>query len=203
MSSEESRMRGSVMTVGARLLSAVAIGTFLALSAIGCAPVGLGDPCTPEAIPAGGFTPREVYIESGSVQCRTRTCMVFHLDANPECTPNCSACAQGGSDVCPRCTPNDEGRYVCVTEGEPRLANSDERVFCSCRCSASGNPSLPLCQCTEGYRCVPDGDPGGGYCVPDEVATHPPMGLESTLICENDEECLGGLRCDAATRHCI
>lgn len=194
-------MRGSVKTVGARLLSAVAIGTFLALSAIGCAPVGLGDPCTPEAIPSGGFTPREVYVESGSVQCRTRTCMVFHLDANPECTPNCAVCGQGGTDACPRCMATGG---TCVTEGSPESPNSDERVFCSCRCSAGGNPSLPLCECTEGYRCVPDGDPGGGYCVPDLVAINPPPGLESTLICVNDSECLGGgLICDPVTHHCI
>lgn len=87
----------------------------------------------------------------------------------------------------------------CVVLGSPSLENSDERVFCSCRCSAGGNPSLPLCQCTEGYRCVPDGDPGGGYCVPDQVAIN-----STPAICENDSECLGvGGICDPATRHCI
>jgi hypothetical protein len=207
MSSEESRMLGSVETVGrsarisvqlarfcvARFCVAMAAGAMLSLAAVGCAPAGLGDPCTPEAIPGGGFSPREVYVESGSVQCRTRTCMVFHLDGNPECTPNCSEC--GGPDTCARCGEAAD----CVQTGADTaaFANSDERVFCSCRCSAGGNPSLPLCQCTEGYRCVPDGDPGGGYCVPDAVA------ISSTpAICENNEECLSGA-CDPATRHCL
>jgi hypothetical protein len=203
MSSEESRMLGSVSRAGttgaaiqirgARALAAFAVVALLALGAIGCAPVGLGDPCTPEAIPGGGFSPREVYVESGSVQCRTRTCMVYHLDGNPECRPSCAICA-GGSDACPRCT----SAMDCVTEGTPSLENSSERVFCSCRCSAGGNPSLPLCQCTAGFRCVPDGDPGGGYCVPNEVAIN-----STPAICENDSECLTGGVCDPATRHCL
>lgn len=196
-------MLGSVKTgrtqSALRGVAALAIGTMLALSAIGCAPTGLGDPCTPEAIPGGGFDPQEVYVESGSVQCRTRTCMVFHLDGNPECTPNCAQCGSGGSDACPRCTINPtDMRYHCMVEGEPTFENSDERVFCSCRCSAGGNPSLPLCQCTAGFRCVPDGDPGGGYCVPNEVAIN-----STPAICENDSECLTGSVCDTATRHCL
>ena len=189
-------MLGSVETVGRCTVLLVAVA-LLSLAAVGCAPVGLGDPCTPEAIPSGGFSPREVYVESGSVQCRTRTCMVFHLNGNPECTPDCAQCAQGGSAACPRCTPNESGTYLCVQEGAPEAENSDERVFCSCRCSAGGNPSLPLCQCITGFRCVPDGDPGGGYCVPNEVAIH-----STPAICENNDECVSGA-CDPATRHCL
>jgi hypothetical protein len=190
-------MLGSVQSV-ARLLAALAACALLAGGAVGCAPTGLGDPCTPEAIPTGGFSPREVYVESGSVQCRTRTCMVFHLDGNPECTPDCMQCGAGGSAACPRCTMGAGGTFGCVdTTGTPELENSDERVFCSCRCSAGGNPALPLCRCTEGFRCVPDGDPGGGYCVPNEVATH-----STPAICEHDEECTSGT-CDLATRHCL
>ncbi len=187
-------MLGSFKT-GFGLLAALAVGALLALGAVGCSPSGLGDPCTPEAIPSGGFSPREVYVESGSVQCRTRTCMVYHLNGNPECTPNCRECGGGGSDVCPRCTGAPAS---CVTVGSPMLENSDERVFCSCRCSAGGNPSLPLCQCTTGFRCVPDDDPGGGHCVPNEVAIN-----STPRICENTEECPTGRVCDPATRHCL
>ena len=195
-------MLGSVNTRAIGNVSAtvvaLAMGALLALGAPGCAPQGLGDPCTPEAIPNGGFAKQEVYVESGSVQCRTRTCMVFHLAGNPECTPDCAACGQGGTALCPRCTG---APAACVVTGNAADEKSDERVFCSCRCSAGGNPALPLCRCTTGFRCVPDGDPGGGYCVPNEVAINPPAGTLG--ICENTSECLMGMTCDPASRHCL
>jgi hypothetical protein len=180
-------------------LGVATLGVGLAMASAGCAPVGQGDPCTPEAIPGNGFVANEVFVETSSVQCRTRVCMVYHLQGNPECTSgvtdNCSQPA-GPTNPCVSGSTN-----LCVQVDDPAQvqidSNSPDRVFCTCRCSAGGNSALPLCQCTEGFRCVPDSDPGGGYCVPNDLALH-------ERICVNDDECatLGSaLSCDA-TGHC-
>src|SRR6185312_12198775 len=116
------------------------------------------------------------------VQCRTRVCMVYHLLGNPECTAgvtdNCPPPA-GPTNPCINGTTS-----LCIEADNPDLVQiedvSPDRVFCTCRCSASGNSSLPLCQCTDGFRCVPDTDPGGGYCVPNELAL-------ASGICASDD----------------
>lgn len=176
------------------------LGLSLSIAGVGCAPAGQGDPCTPEAIPGNGFVMNEVYVETSSVQCRTRVCMVYHLTGNPECTSGVTdACGQppGPSNPCV-VSSGTTMTNLCVEVDNPMEvqidANSPDRVFCTCRCSAGGNSSLPLCQCTEGFRCVPDSDPGGGYCVPNALAIQ-------ERICVNSSECMSGLSCDA-THHC-
>ena len=94
--------------------------TLLAIAAVGCQPgTGVGDPCDPESVPMGGFDPQEVYLETNSVQCRTRVCMVYELDGLPDsdadlervyCTCRCDAPA--GSDT-PTC--NCPSGFVCET----------------------------------------------------------------------------------------
>jgi hypothetical protein len=176
----------------------------MAAAATGCAPVGQGDPCTPEAIPGNGFVANEVYVETSSVQCRTRVCMVYHLQGNPECTTgitdNCGA-APGPTNQCVISDGHGGSTNLCVVVDNPDEVqidpNSPDRVFCTCRCSATGNTSLPLCQCTDGFRCIPDSDPGGGYCVPNDLAIN-------AGICANDAECSGigtTHTCDV-THHC-
>ncbi len=172
------------MRASAILVTLVSLG--VSVVGAGCAPSGQGDPCTPESIPSDGFVANEVYVETSSVQCRTRVCMVFHLTGNPECTSGVDAdCgrppAPGNSCVAP------DGDNLCVQVDDPANVqiddNSPDRVFCTCRCSAGGNASLPLCQCTQGYRCIPDTDPGGGYCVLDALALQ-------AGICNSDAECV-------------
>ncbi|GAB4212441.1 MAG: hypothetical protein OHK0013_35210 [Sandaracinaceae bacterium] len=139
----------------------------------GCAASGVGDPCVPEAIPLLGFTSRESYVETSSVQCRTRVCLVYRLQGHPERIV--------GTASCPSSDPTLAG--TCVTE-ELR----EDRVFCSCRCSAAGDDTnLPLCQCNEGFHCVDlltQGGAGvrGGYCIRSE-------------FCEDNEDCPAGQRC--------
>lgn len=144
----------------------------LGVMSSGCAASGVGDPCIPEAIPELGFTNRESYVETSSVQCRTRVCLVYRLQGHPERILGDSA----------TCDP----RYMstCITP-EAR----DERVFCSCRCSAGtgGDTNLPLCECNEGFHCVDlltQGGAGvrGGYCIRSE-------------FCEDNEDCTAGQRC--------
>lgn len=120
----------------------------LAASLFGCTSIGVGDPCRPESVPADGFQDSEAYLETSSVQCRTRVCIVNHLQGNPN-----HVCANDGSD------PAD-----CV-----QAATLDERVYCTCRCD--GPPgTAEFCECAEGFVCDPvikNGGAGiqGSYCV--------------------------------------
>ncbi len=151
----------------------VRVGIPLLLAAAsGCTGSPIGDPCIPESIPSGGFASEEVYLETSSVQCRTRTCMVYHLkgDPNVDCVTN----------------PSDP---TCTNAGD-----RDSQIFCSCRCSvlAGASANTPLCNCGHGFACVDDlvtnGGDGvqGGYCVPCRYDGDP-RGLDATTfdMCPN------------------
>jgi hypothetical protein len=149
------------------------------LLSIGCALAGctsspIGDPCVPESIPETGFDPREIYLETSSVQCRTRVCMVYQLDGNPN-----EICRGDGTDG-----PN------CV-----QAEDLEDQVFCTCRCSipAGVQANTPLCSCADGFTCVDDivtagtgaeGRQGvaGGYCVPCITGADDDRGLDPALF---------------------
>lgn len=144
----------------------------LSMLSVGCEARGVGDPCVPEAIPQNGFTNTESYVETSSVQCRTRVCLVYRLTGHPDRivgTPSC---------------PSGPGSTTCVSQED-----RDERVFCSCRCSSGGGDStLPLCTCPEAFHCVDlltqGGDAvRGGYCVPED-------------FCETNADCAVGQVCN-------
>ena len=116
---------------------------------MGCEAPGVGDPCTPEIIPAGGFNSAEAYLETSSVQCRTRVCLVYKLSGYPD-----GACPAG---------------ETCASAQE-----TDERIFCSCRCRAPAGSQSPTCECPDGYSCeevLDVGDEGarGSYCIPTPI----------------------------------
>ncbi len=121
---------------------------FVAAAMFGCTASPIGDPCVPESIPVGGYDDLEVYIETSSVQCRTRACMVYKLEGNP---------AAG-----------------CTGDGCALPEEVEDQIFCSCRSSvpAGGQSNTPLCNSGQGFTCQDDlvttGGPGvvGGYCVP-------------------------------------
>ena len=128
------------------LVGAIALLSGLAL---GCEAPGVGDPCTPEIIPAGGFNNAEAYLETSSVQCRTRVCLVYKLAGYPD-------------GACPIGEP-------CASQEE-----TDRRIFCSCRCRAPAGSDSPTCECGEGYSCeevLDVGDEGarGSYCIKNEI----------------------------------
>ena len=130
------------------------LGLALLGLAVGCAPSPVGDPCVPETIPGDGFDSSEVYIETSSVQCVTRICMVYQLDGNPERIVGTPSCADGATD--------------CITASQ--LAN---HVTCSCRCdvTSAADENAPLCNCPDGFSCEPVVTTGGAgvrgsYCVP-------------------------------------
>ncbi len=136
------------------------------ISVAGCQATGVGDPCVPENVPGDGFQPGEAYLETSSVQCRTRVCMVYQFGNTRALDPSESRedCTEAGRDP-----------SVCAL-----LATAeeiDERVYCSCRCStiSGSSSSTPTCECAEGFSCRDDlltlGGEGirGGYCVRNET----------------------------------
>ena len=127
-------------------LSALLAAPLLLLALQGCGTPAVGAPCLPEQIPDNGFDPREAYIESSSVQCETRVCMVYKLEGDPQ-----EGCAPSPTKKCP--TP----------------AEVERSIYCTCRCD-SGSTGFAECECPDGFSCVEvlnKGGPGvrGGYCV--------------------------------------
>ncbi len=116
-------------------------------STLGCEAPGVGDPCNPESIPEGGFVRTEAYLETSSVQCRTRVCMVYKLPGYP-------------ADSCP-------AGAVCASPEE-----TEDRIYCTCRCKAPAGSTASTCECPENYDCVEVLDSEfagdgirGSYCV--------------------------------------
>ena len=137
-----------------RWLSLVLVLAGLGMLA-GCAPTGVGDPCTPENEPEGGYVIQEAYLETSSVQCRTRVCIVYGMEGSAD--P--AACASDPAHVG---QPDCQG-YV------------DDRVYCSCRCKAPAGVDTPTCECPDGFECVEILETGtdgirGSYCVNSRVA---------------------------------
>ena len=146
-----------------RLFCVLAFSALLPLG--GCADAPVGDPCVPENTPAGGFLRGEAYLETSSVQCRTRVCMVYMAGegAPSSLDPSTSReqCQTGGGADC---------------SGFPSEEEIEERVYCTCRCQAPEGSGTPTCNCGSGFTCVEDllvlGGDGirGGYCVRDSTA---------------------------------
>ena len=127
-------------------LTALFVAPLLFALLHGCSTPAVGAPCLPEQIPEDGFDKREAYIESSSVQCETRVCMVYRLNGDPT-----EGCVATETKMCP--TPKEV----------------ESSVYCTCRCD-SGNTGFAECECPDGFSCVEvlsKGGPGvrGGYCV--------------------------------------
>jgi hypothetical protein len=139
---------------------------FLGLAAIACGEEGVGDPCTPETVPSkggvSGFEATESYIESNSVQCRSRLCIVHRLDNG----------TGGPADPRKNCAdPRYAADPTCV-----RPDQLDKSVHCTCKCG--GPKTVDHCKCPGGFVCReiltlgPDGI-RGSYCVKPQAATTP------------------------------
>ena len=112
---------------------------------VGCEAPGVGDPCEPEEVPDNGFQLTEVYLETRSLQCRTRVCMVNHLEGDPSVSD-----------------PQDP-LYVSP-------ADLERRVYCTCKCDGQDKDTIRCESCPDGFECCPAftiGPPGlrGSYCV--------------------------------------
>lgn len=129
-----------------------------AMSVTACSDEGVGDPCTPETVPVNkqgvfGFEATESYIESSSVQCRSRLCIVHHLDNG----------TNGPADPRKICPPGAHTPVECVTNEQ--LLKS---VHCTCKCG--GPKTSEQCECPDGFKCTEVltlGGEGirGSYCV--------------------------------------
>ncbi len=143
------------------------LAAFASWALAGCEVSAVGDPCVPQAIPAGGFREQDIVIETTSVMCRTRVCLVYGFTGDPtheyvsptEHTCDLDAAADAGSPGDPLADP------LCRTREDIR-----ESVYCSCRCDSTGDTNVPLCDCPSGFSCVALQEGGGAgvegsYCV--------------------------------------
>jgi hypothetical protein len=138
----------------------------------GCTTPAVGAPCLPEQVPDQGFSDSEAYIESSSVQCETRVCLVYKLAGDPRvetCKPASSV---------PECTEADKKANKCAPSGATCAVEEEinQRVYCSCRCDA-GDTGFAECECPEGFSCetiLERGGPGvrGKYCVRNGTVTN-------------------------------
>lgn len=139
---------------------------FTSLALTGCADAPVGDPCIPEATPTGGFLQGEAYLETSSVQCRTRVCMVYMAGQGAPATLDPSTSRE-------QC----ETAMGADCSGFPSEDQIEERVYCTCRCQAPAGSDTPTCACGSGFTCVEDllvlGGEGirGGYCVRDTTVS--------------------------------
>jgi hypothetical protein len=140
----------------------------MGLAVIACGDEGVGDPCTPETVPSkvvngmsvAGFEKTESYIESNSVQCRSRLCIVHRLDNGRD----------SASDPRKDC---GLARYAA----DPTCVRADQlekSVHCTCKCG--GPKTSEQCKCPSGFKCreiLTLGGDGirGNYCVKPEAAT--------------------------------
>lgn len=133
----------------------------LSMLALSCGESGVGDPCNPQhpPLPDGGaqcpnappgsdcFLGTELYLETRSLQCRTRVCMVYHWSEREQvpgeqarrvfCTCRCG----GEGDPTAFCTcPSGFRCTVAFVAGEPGIRGS----YCV-RCEA-----LPAGMCDAG-----------------------------------------------------
>jgi hypothetical protein len=146
---------------------------------------GVGDPCTPEeeySVNFPGFGIDEVGIETQSLQCATRLCLVNHFQGRVSCPGGQTQAdlARGGSDPARCRIPGSSDARQAVVEPVAAwdLDRTPERaVYCSCRCDGPDRGAR-YCECPSGYSCtelIPDVGFGasqvpGSYCVRDGTA---------------------------------
>ena len=184
----------------------VIVGSFTALTTLGCESGGVGDPCIPEDefkenFP--GFSLIEEYIESRSFQCKTRICLVNHFQGRASCprgqdTPqicqNDGECGSGescvrGGVVLSDCDPTPWGDNG-ADENNCNEDNGTNVVCGGAVCNATGR----FCQCEpgqcpEGYVCQSGAD-GSNLC--ETSICHPDAngdGEVSSDERDDDERC--------------
>jgi len=149
------------MTIERFELKALPLITAVVLAGlVGCGEPPVGDPCLPEKVPPDGFNKAESYIESSSVQCETRVCMVYKLRGNPN-PDTCIPVTEGS------CT-DPEMANICKQKQCADRELVKDHVYCTCRCKAEAG--FAECECPDGFSCeelLEGGGPGvkGSYCV--------------------------------------
>jgi len=164
----------------------------LGLSALGCTPGGVGDPCIPEDEYQqyfNGFQVTETNVESRSFQCETRVCLVNHFQGRVSCRMGQDAQVDAaGMPVAgyhPKCSipgteptdnPADPSRNNVLVQVPAQLLDrqTERAVYCSCRCDGP-EKNAKYCECPEGFECSPvvqnlkitqgSGQLAGSYCI--------------------------------------
>ena len=154
----------------------VAVLGVTALTALGCEPGGVGDPCIPEdeyQTAFGGYGETEASAETKSFQCLTRVCLVNHFRGRASCpygqAENEGKCFVPGTDGS---DPNDVIQPAVAPQFVDR--QKDKAVYCSCRCDGPSEDAR-YCECPSGFSCtelIPNIGLGneqlaGSYCVKD------------------------------------
>jgi hypothetical protein len=196
----------------------VAVLGVTALTALGCEPGGVGDPCIPEEeyqTLFGGFGETEASAETKSFQCLTRVCLVNHFRGRASCPYGQAALPPPPAGQPPPVrTAAQADCFVPGTDGsddndviQPAVApqfvdrQKDKAVYCSCRCDGPSE-NARYCECPSGFSCtelIPSIGLGkeelaGSYCVKDGTqynAQSPP-----TQDCTPDNQ--GGGDCGPA-----
>lgn len=147
---------------------------------LGCSGnAGVGDPCIPEdeyVRTFSGFGINEVHVESSSLQCATRLCLVNHFQGRVSCPQGQTSedLLRPVSDPARCRVPDgsDVGAIDVPVAGWDLDRPAERAVYCSCRCDGP-DKTARYCKCPDGYTCTdlaPDLGFGatelpGSYCV--------------------------------------
>lgn len=171
------------------------VALLLGLTALGCTPGGVGDPCTPEdeyQQNFNGFQVTETNVESRSFQCETRLCMVNHFQGRVSCRVGQDAppldangkpmlgasyhptCAVPGTIAGPDQYSADNNNINVAVKPQLVSRQTDTAVYCSCRCDGP-DKNARYCECPSGFQCEPlvanlkivsnGGQLAGSYCI--------------------------------------
>jgi hypothetical protein len=180
----------------ASLASRTCVLRLLLLLPLGCEAGHVGDPCVPEdeyRQNFSGYSASEVNLETGSLSCQTRICLVQHFQGRVSCPYGQEEAALGLPPDDPRrCrVPGTDGTGSTDAVTVPVSAWAVERpadatVYCSCRCDGP-DPNAHYCECPSGYSCEPlvrdfgfgERELKGSYCVKQGTLYDPkqPLGV--------------------------
>jgi len=148
-----------------------------------CQSGGVGDPCIPEdeyrpEFP--GFASNGVHVESRSMQCETRVCLVNNFQGRVSCPYGQDHESRDDGTPSPvdheqECeVPGSDRSVEAVVRPQIVERRAERAVYCSCRCDGD-DPDAPYCECPGGFECrplMPDVGPAlgtqqlaGSYCV--------------------------------------
>jgi hypothetical protein len=139
----------------------------------------------------------EVNIESRSLQCATRLCLVNHFQGRTTCPyGQTEETITGNGPEEQRChvpgAVDTASRVTVPVQKQLLERRADDAVYCSCRC-AGADPGARYCQCPSGFACIDlwalaeslgSKELAGSYCIKSGTAYDPAStaGGECTVV---------------------